>query len=50
MIRRQALACVFAPPFALLISNVYANDEIPKAAWKPPIGSLPENPGRGPLR
>jgi hypothetical protein len=50
MIRGLALACVVALPFALLISNVYANDEIPKAAWKRPIDSLLENPGRGPLR
>ena len=41
MLKRLALSCVVALPFVLLVSRVYANDDIPKAAWKRPIGAPP---------
>ena len=40
-----ALACVLALPFVSLISDAQANDDIPKAAWKRPIGAPLENAG-----
>src|SRR5260370_20784530 len=45
MIKRLALACVVALPFVAITSQIYANDEIPKAAWKRPIGKPLQNPG-----
>ncbi len=45
MSKRFALACILALPFVSLISSVQANDDIPKAAWKRPIGAPLENPG-----
>ena len=45
MIKRLALACVVALPFVSIISQTYANDDIPKAAWKRPIGEPLQNPG-----
>ncbi len=44
MIKRLALACGVALPF-VLGSTVHANDDIPKAAWKRPIGEPLQNPG-----
>src|SRR3977135_3350362 len=44
MNKRLVLACLAALPFAS-ISTVHANDDIPKAAWKRPIGLPLENPG-----
>ena len=38
-------ACYVALPFAFLTTNANANDDIPKAAWKRPIGKPLENPG-----
>src|SRR4029077_2052967 len=45
MSKRLALACVLALPFVSLVSSAQANDDIPKAAWKRPIGAPLENPG-----
>src|SRR5260370_16830492 len=45
MIKRLALACVVALPFVAITSQIYANDDIPKAAWKRPIGEPLQNPG-----
>src|ERR1700756_1243023 len=45
MIQRLALACVVALPFVSVTSQIYANDDVPKAAWKRPIGQPLENPG-----
>jgi non-lysosomal glucosylceramidase len=45
MIKRLALACVVALPFVSVTSQIYANDDIPKAAWKRPIGEPLQNPG-----
>jgi len=45
MSKRLALACVLALAFVSLVSSVQANDDIPKAAWKRPIGAPLENPG-----
>src|ERR1700730_9333201 len=45
MSKRFPLACALAFPFALLTSSVHANDDIPKAAWKRPIGEPLQNPG-----
>src|SRR5246127_2274291 len=45
MIKRLALACVVALPFVSITSQIYANDHIPKAAWKRPIGEPLQNPG-----
>ncbi|MCU1242894.1 MAG: Glucosylceramidase [Candidatus Acidoferrum typicum] len=45
MNKRLALVCYVALPFAFLTSTLYANDDVPKAAWKRPIGQPLENPG-----
>jgi len=45
MIKPLALACALALSSVSLSSRVYANDDIPKAAWKRPIGAPLENPG-----
>src|ERR1700687_3324840 len=45
MIKRLALSCVVALPVVPLRSTVYANDDIPKAACKRPIGAPLETPG-----
>jgi len=45
MNKRLAIACYVALPFACLTSSLYANDDVPKAAWKRPIGQPLENPG-----
>jgi non-lysosomal glucosylceramidase len=45
MIKRLAIACLVALPFVSISSQVYANDDIPKAAWHRPIGAPLENPG-----
>src|SRR6202158_4486481 len=45
MIKPLALVCALALSFVSLSSRVCANDDIPKAAWKRPIGAPLENPG-----
>src|SRR6202158_931925 len=45
MIKPLALVCALALSFVSLSSRVCANDDIPKAAWKRPIGLPLENPG-----
>src|SRR5260370_12873170 len=45
MSKRFALACVLGLAFVSLVSSVQADDDIPKAAWKRPIGAPLENPG-----
>jgi non-lysosomal glucosylceramidase len=45
MIKRLARACVLTLPLASLIPAAHAADDIPKAAWKRPIGLPLENPG-----
>src|SRR3982074_2306627 len=45
MIKRLAVACVVTLQIAFLAPVATANDDIPKAAWKRPIGQPLENPG-----
>jgi len=45
MSKRLAFACGIALTFVSVITSVQANDDIPKAAWKRPIGAPLENPG-----
>jgi non-lysosomal glucosylceramidase len=45
MLKRLALACAVVLSFVSISSQMYANDDIPKAAWKRPIGQPLENPG-----
>src|SRR5437879_864153 len=45
MNKRLVFACFAILPFAFSPSSAHANDDIPKAAWKRPIGKPLENPG-----
>ena len=45
MIKRLAFVCVLTLQLAFLAPVAPANDDIPKAAWKRPIGEPLQNPG-----
>src|ERR1700747_715934 len=45
MIKRFALACLALLVVPSFRPATYANDDVPKAAWKRPIGQPLENPG-----